>query len=72
MTSWKPHGFNKANDKIFKLEVKHNCFNYFFPQRTKLLYEKEDLAQSEHTDLGEKWNYVLPCVTKNILCYAMS
>lgn len=59
MSSWKPYVFNMGNDKTFKLEVKHSCHNDFFLQRTKLLYEKEDLAQSEQADFGEKGNYIL-------------
>jgi len=56
MSSSKPYVFNKGNDKIFKLEV---CHNDFCLQRTKLLYEKEDLAQSEQADFVEKGNYVV-------------
>lgn len=58
---------------MFKLEVKPNSRNDFFLQRTKLLYEKEDLAQSEQADLEKKETMYCHYVTKqsSVLCYEL-
>lgn len=54
----KPYVFNNGNDAIFKLEVKSNFTLTLFYTK-KNLNEKQDLAQSEQSDFGEKGNYTL-------------